>query len=108
VHRNVLLLDVNPGNNNKVYHHKDRYSAPQVIYDIAAKDTCSLDSLLKAYEKTIIGEMYERSTRGCGKHTLARRSNFLVFVSFTAFSIVLCFIVRYCKYMTQVCQILSH
>lgn len=59
VHRNVLLLDVNQGNGNKVYHHKDRYAAPQVIYDIAAKDVRSLDSLLRAYEKTIASEMYE-------------------------------------------------
>ncbi len=59
VHRNVLMLDVKAGNNNKVYHHKDRYAAPQVIYDIAAKDRRSLDSLLKVYEKTIVSEMYE-------------------------------------------------
>ena len=59
VHRNVLLLDIAPGNNNKVYHHKDKYAAPQVIFDIAAKDMHSLDSLLHIYRPTIISEMYE-------------------------------------------------
>ena len=59
VHRNVLLLDINLQNNNKVYHHKDEYSAPQVIFDIAAKDRRSLDSLLRAYKPTILREMYE-------------------------------------------------
>ena len=59
VHRNVLLLDVNPSNNNKVYHYSDKYATPQVIFDIAAKDRCSLDSLLRAYEPTIVNEMYE-------------------------------------------------
>lgn len=59
VHRNVLMLDINPENQNKVYHHKDKYALPQVIFDIAAKDRRSLDSLLRAYEPIIVGEMYE-------------------------------------------------
>lgn len=59
VHRNVLMLDVNASNNNKVYCHKDRYSSPQVIFDIAAKDRRSLDSLLRVYEPTIVSEMYQ-------------------------------------------------
>ncbi len=59
VHRNVLLLDINPQNSNKVYHHKDKYAVPQVIFDIAARDFRSLDSLLHAYEPTIVTEMYE-------------------------------------------------
>lgn len=59
VHRNVLLLDINPGNNNKVYRHKDKYAAPQVIFDMAAKDRKSLDSMIRAYEETIMSDMYE-------------------------------------------------
>lgn len=59
VHRNVLLLDVNSENKNKVYRHKDKYSAPQVIFDMAAKDRKSLDSMIRAYEEVIMGEIYE-------------------------------------------------
>lgn len=59
VHRNVVLLDINAENNNKVYRHIDKYSVPQVIYDIAAKDQHSLDSLLQKYEKAIKADMYD-------------------------------------------------
>ena len=59
VHRNVLMLDINPQNNNKVYHHKDKYASPQVIFDVAARDLHSLDSLLRVYEPTIVSDLYE-------------------------------------------------
>ena len=59
VHRNVLLLDINPENNNKMYVHKDQFSAPQIIFDMAAKDRKSLDSMLRVNARLIEKKMYE-------------------------------------------------
>ena len=41
-HRNILLLDVNESNENKVYMHIDDYAAPQAMFDFAMKDEASL------------------------------------------------------------------
>lgn len=59
VHRNIILLDVNPQNPNKVYHHTDSYAAPQVIYDFAVKDIASLRQLLRKYSPAMIEEFYD-------------------------------------------------
>lgn len=63
VHRNILLLDVNPSNPDKVYMHIDEYAAPQVIFDFAAKDAESLQAFLRKYEQSILREIYKAEHR---------------------------------------------
>lgn len=63
VHRNVLLLDVNPENPDKVYRHIDEYAAPQVIFDFAAKNPQSLCQLIRQYKDQIMEEMYNAEHR---------------------------------------------
>lgn len=62
-YRNVLLLDINPDNPNKVYLHIDEYAAPQVVVDFATKDHASLRELLKKYESKILEEFYKAEHR---------------------------------------------
>ena len=62
-YRNVLLLDINPDNPNKVYMHIDEYAAPQVVVDFATKDRASLRELLKKYESKILDEFYKAEHR---------------------------------------------
>lgn len=63
VHRNILLLDVNPSNPDKVYMHIDEYAAPQVVFDFAAKDAESLEALLRKYEQSILQQFYRAEHR---------------------------------------------
>lgn len=63
VHRNILLLDVNPSNPDKVYMHIDEYAAPQVVFDFAAKDAESLRALLRKYESSILQQVYRAEHR---------------------------------------------
>lgn len=63
VHRNILLLDVDPANPDKVYMHIDEYAAPQVIFDFAAKDDQSLQAFLRKYEQSILREFYRAEHR---------------------------------------------
>lgn len=63
VHRNIILLDVNPDNPDKVYMHIDEYAAPQVVFDFAAKDAASLEALLRKYESSILREIYRAEHR---------------------------------------------
>ncbi len=58
VHRNVLKLDINPENPNKVYMHRDAWAAPQIVFDFAVKDRASLDTLLIKYYDRILQEVY--------------------------------------------------
>lgn len=62
-HRNILLLDVNPENDNKVYRHIDEYAAPQVVFDFAMKDKNALRENLLKYEQAIFHEMYQAEHR---------------------------------------------
>lgn len=63
VHRNVLMLDIKESNPNKVYMHIDQYSAPQVIFDFAAKTRGDLDSMLRAYQPKVLSEIYKAEHR---------------------------------------------
>lgn len=63
VHRNVVKCDINPNNLNKVYKQIDVWAAPQVVFDIAAKDRQSLDSMLAKYQPIILKELYEAEYR---------------------------------------------
>lgn len=62
-HRNILVLDVNPENPDKVYMHVDEYAAPQVVLDFAVKDTKSLCDNLRKYESVLLRELYKAEHR---------------------------------------------
>lgn len=62
-HRNILIMDVNPDNPNKVYMHIDEYAAPQVVFDFAVKDIASLQENLRKYEPVILREIYKAEHR---------------------------------------------
>lgn len=62
-HRNILIMDVNPGNPDKVYMHIDEYAAPQVVFDFAVKDIASLQENLRKYEPVILREIYKAEHR---------------------------------------------
>lgn len=74
VHRNVVILDVNPENPNKLYKHVDQYSAPQIIFEIAAKDTRSLEELLKKYQPLIEEEFRQADHRRVKKAYYSTRN----------------------------------
>lgn len=62
-HRNILLMDVKPGNPDKVYLHVDEYAAPQVVMDFAARSNESLNDLLRQYEPQILEQLYKAEHR---------------------------------------------
>ena len=57
-HRNILLMDVKPGNPDKVFLHVDEYAAPQVVVDFAARSNESLNDLLRHYEPQVLEQIY--------------------------------------------------
>lgn len=59
VHRNIIMIDIKPDNPNKVYRHIDRWASPQVIYDFAAKDAHSFDSMLCRCYAKILDDIYK-------------------------------------------------
>lgn len=62
-HRNILLMDVNPENQDKVYKHIDEYACPQVVFDFAAKSKESLRDLIRKYEQDVLKELYNAEHR---------------------------------------------
>lgn len=62
-HRNIVILDINPENPNKVYLKKDSYAAPQVVFDFAVKDRNQLDSLIRHYADRLLSEIYDTEYR---------------------------------------------
>ena len=62
-HRNIILLDVNPENPDKVYMHIDDIAAPQVVFDFAMKDRESLHENLRKYEQVMLRELYKAEHR---------------------------------------------
>ncbi len=63
VHRNVILLDINPDNPDKVYMHIDEYAAPQVIVDFACRDVNSLQANIRKYQDFMLRELYKAEHR---------------------------------------------
>lgn len=63
VHRNVIMLDINSENQNKVYLHHDKWSAPQIVFDFAAKNHTDLDTLFKKYYPRMLQEIYRAEHR---------------------------------------------
>ena len=62
-HRNIILLDINPDNPNKVYMQIDQYAAPQVVFDFAMTDIAALKENLLKYESVILREIYSAEHR---------------------------------------------
>ena len=62
-HRNILILEVNPQNINKVYLARDKWSLPQVVIRITARDRNSLDSMLSANSERLLKEYYAQEYR---------------------------------------------
>lgn len=62
-HRNIILIDINPENPNKVYMHIDEYAAPQVVLDFAMKDVNSACENLRKYEGVLLREVYKAEHR---------------------------------------------
>ena len=62
-HRNILLLDVDGENPDKVYMHVDDYAAPQVVFDFAMKDREALLENLRKYEQVVLRELYAAEHR---------------------------------------------
>lgn len=66
-HRNILILDVNPQNINKIYMEQDKWSSPQIVIRITASDTRSLDSMLLVREERLLKEYYNQEYRRMNK-----------------------------------------
>ncbi len=62
-HHNVIICDIKPENPNKVYRHVDRFAAPQIVYDFAATDPATLDSLLLRYAPRILDDLFATEYR---------------------------------------------
>lgn len=67
VHRNLLILKINPEGDNFARMTKDKWSAPQVVFELQGKDRGALDSMLRQYAETMIDEMYEADYRRVAK-----------------------------------------
>ena len=63
VHRNVIMLDINSENPNKVYLHHDKWSAPQIVFDFAANSRENLDTLFQKYYPRMLQEIYRAEHR---------------------------------------------
>ena len=70
-HRNILLLDVNKENPDKVYFYRDREAAPQAVFEYAASSRRSLDSLFAAHASQMIDLIYETEHRRIQKAYLS-------------------------------------
>lgn len=66
-HRNILMLEVNPQNLNKIYINKDVSATPQVVIRITASDRRSLDSMLLVREERLLNEYYAQEYRRMNK-----------------------------------------
>ena len=59
-HRNIIIVDVNSKNENKIFITHDKYSYPQTIFQISASNTSELRSLLTKHFDQISGEIYNK------------------------------------------------
>ncbi len=62
-HRNIMILDVNPQNSNKIYLELDKWATPQVVFRLAANSKEKLDSMLLASNERILKELYNAEYR---------------------------------------------
>lgn len=67
VHRNVLLCEIADTNPDKVYKYIDRWSAPQVVFEIAASSHRALDSMIARYADNVISSMHKADYRRIAK-----------------------------------------
>lgn len=73
-HRNILILSLDTANKNKVYKHVDKYAEPQVVYEFAARDRVSLNSMLSKYYPLVLEDLYNQEYRRI-KRTYAKDFN---------------------------------
>jgi len=66
-HRNILILEIGANNENKVYLEKDKWSSPQVVIRIAARDQHSLDSMMLAQSERLLKEYHDADYRRMAK-----------------------------------------
>lgn len=58
-HRNIVIIDKKPENENKVYLSRDKWSYPQVVVEFSVKDNQSFIQLLEQYFDQIKNLFYE-------------------------------------------------
>ncbi|MCQ2298003.1 MAG: DUF4837 family protein [Bacteroidales bacterium] len=56
--RNIVVCNIKSDNPNEVYFNTDRWASPQVVFELAAKDQHSLDSMLLRHYPTIEKQIY--------------------------------------------------
>jgi len=66
-HRNILILEVDPHNINKIYIDKDVWATPQVVIRMTASDRRSLDSMLLVRQERLLDEYYTQEYRRMNK-----------------------------------------
>lgn len=66
-HRNLLILDVSPQLENKIYLEQDKWSKPQIVIRITASDKRSLDSMLLVKNERLLYEYYNQEYRRMDK-----------------------------------------
>jgi len=66
-HRNILILEINPQNINKIYLSYDVWSTPQVVIRITSPDAQSLDSMLLVHGERLLKEFYAQEYRRMDK-----------------------------------------
>lgn len=66
-HRNILILEVDPQNINKIYIDKDVWASPQVVIRMTASDRRSLDSMLLVRKERLREEFYTQEYRRMNK-----------------------------------------
>lgn len=66
-HRNILILEVDPQNINKIYIDKDVWATPQVVIRMTASDRRSLDSMLLVRKERLREEFYAQEYRRMNK-----------------------------------------
>jgi hypothetical protein len=58
-HRNIIIVDVNSKNENKVYFSKDKWAHPQVVFQFSVNDVKELRPLFEKYFSQITQEIYK-------------------------------------------------
>lgn len=63
MHRNIVVLDVKPDNPDKAYIHRDQWAEPQVVVELAARDTESLLAMIRRHSAAIKEAIYDAEHR---------------------------------------------
>ncbi len=58
-HRNIIVVDVNSKNDNKIYTYQDKWASPQTIFQFSVTSADKFKTLLRKYFPKIQEEFYE-------------------------------------------------